>query len=65
MIGIFMLFGLSQYLHFGVFSLFFFFFGFFSLCGYFSEYAGNLGEGEDSEWREQEQQHIIQLIDRF
>lgn len=31
----------------------------------FTEYAGNLGEGEDREWREQEQQHIIQLVDRF
>lgn len=37
----------------------------FGFCVNFSEYAGNLGEGEDSEWREQEQQHIIQLIDRF
>lgn len=32
---------------------------------FFSEYAGNLGESEDNEWRDQEQQHIIQLIDRF
>lgn len=30
-----------------------------------SEYAGNLGETEDNEWRDQEQQHIIQLVDRF
>lgn len=30
-----------------------------------SEYAGNLGEVGDNEWRDQEQQHIIQLIDRF
>lgn len=36
---------------------------FFSYFNY-AEYAGNLGEGQD-EWREQEQQHIIQLVDRF
>lgn len=30
------------------------------------EYAGNLGEDDEStEWRAHEQQHIIQLIDRF
>ncbi|XP_055301947.1 beta-catenin-like protein 1 [Sitodiplosis mosellana] len=29
------------------------------------EYAGNLGDTEDNEWRDQEQQHIIQLVDRF
>lgn len=29
------------------------------------EYAGNLGEAGESEWRDHEQQHIIQLVDRF
>lgn len=29
------------------------------------EYAGNLGDAGDSEWREAEQQHILQLIDKF
>lgn len=29
------------------------------------EYAGNLGDAGSSEWREQEQQHILQLVDRF
>lgn len=29
------------------------------------EYAGNLGDAGDTEWRAQEEQHIIQLIDRF
>lgn len=29
------------------------------------EYAGNLGDAGDSEWRELEQQHILQLVDRF
>ncbi|CAG5107037.1 Similar to Ctnnbl1: Beta-catenin-like protein 1 (Mus musculus) [Cotesia congregata] len=29
------------------------------------EYAGNLGEAGDAEWRETEQQHILQLIDKF
>lgn len=29
------------------------------------EYAGNLGESGDAEWREQEKIHIISLIDRF
>ncbi|XP_052888915.1 beta-catenin-like protein 1 isoform X1 [Anopheles moucheti] len=29
------------------------------------EYAGNLGDASDSDWREQEQAHILQLIDRF
>ncbi|XP_034941278.1 beta-catenin-like protein 1 [Chelonus insularis] len=29
------------------------------------EYAGNLGDAGDSEWRETEQQHILQLIDKF
>lgn len=31
----------------------------------FIEYAGNLGEVGDTDWRDQEQQHIIQLVDRF
>uniref|UniRef100_A0AAG5CUI9 Beta-catenin-like protein 1 N-terminal domain-containing protein n=2 Tax=Anopheles atroparvus TaxID=41427 RepID=A0AAG5CUI9_ANOAO len=29
------------------------------------EFAGNLGDAGDSDWREQEQAHILQLIDRF
>ncbi|XP_071440545.1 beta-catenin-like protein 1 [Hetaerina americana] len=29
------------------------------------EYAGNLGDAGDSDWKEQEQQHILQLIDKF
>lgn len=29
------------------------------------EYAGNLGDAGDSDWREQEQAYIIQLVDRF
>ncbi|XP_058130373.1 beta-catenin-like protein 1 [Anopheles ziemanni] len=29
------------------------------------EFAGNLGDAGDSDWREQEQSHILQLIDRF
>ncbi|CAH1403318.1 unnamed protein product [Nezara viridula] len=29
------------------------------------EYAGNLGDEGDSEWKEQEQQHILQLVDKF
>ncbi|XP_015516996.1 beta-catenin-like protein 1 [Neodiprion pinetum] len=29
------------------------------------EYAGNLGDAGDNEWREAEQQHILQLIDKF
>ncbi|CAH1105199.1 unnamed protein product [Psylliodes chrysocephalus] len=29
------------------------------------EYAGNLGEEGDKEWRDQEQQHIINLVDKF
>lgn len=29
------------------------------------EYAGNLGDAGDSEWRDQEQTHILQLVDRF
>lgn len=31
----------------------------------FIEYAGNLGDAGDTEWREAEQQHILQLIDKF
>lgn len=30
-----------------------------------SEYAGNLGELGDKEWRAQEQQHILNLVDKF
>ncbi|XP_076256888.1 beta-catenin-like protein 1 [Rhynchophorus ferrugineus] len=29
------------------------------------EYAGNLGEEGDKEWRDQEQQHILHLVDKF
>ncbi|XP_034238737.1 beta-catenin-like protein 1 [Thrips palmi] len=29
------------------------------------EYAGNLGDAGDKEWRELEQQHILQLVDKF
>lgn len=29
------------------------------------EYAGNLGDAGDPDWRAQEQQHILQLVDRF
>lgn len=29
------------------------------------EYAGNLGDAGDKDWRDQEQAHIIQLVDRF
>jgi beta-catenin-like protein 1 len=29
------------------------------------EYAGNLGDAGDKDWRDQEQQHILSLVDRF
>nr|CAD7201384.1 unnamed protein product [Timema douglasi] len=29
------------------------------------EYAGNLGDAGDTEWRDLEQQHILQLVDKF
>lgn len=29
------------------------------------EFAGNLGDAGDKDWRDQEQAHIIQLVDRF
>ncbi|CAK1548463.1 unnamed protein product [Leptosia nina] len=29
------------------------------------EYAGNLGDDGSEEWRQQEQQHILQLVDKF
>ena len=29
------------------------------------EYAENLGDAGSSDWREQEQAYIIQLVDRF
>lgn len=35
------------------------------LSAMFAEYAGNLGDAGDNEWREAEQQHILQLIDKF
>lgn len=31
----------------------------------FPEYAGNLGEAGDNDWRDQENAHILQLVDRF
>jgi hypothetical protein len=31
----------------------------------FTEYAGNLGDAGDIEWRDMEQQHILQLVDKF
>lgn len=31
----------------------------------FTEYAGNLGEAGDKDWRDQEQAHILSLVDRF
>lgn len=30
-----------------------------------SEYAENLGDDGDSDWKEQEQAHILSLVDRF
>ena len=30
-----------------------------------AEYAGNLGDAGDPEFKEAEQQHILQLIDKF
>lgn len=32
---------------------------------FLKEYAGNLGDAGDREWRDQEQSHILQLVDRF
>lgn len=32
---------------------------------YVLEYAGNLGDAGDKDWRDQEQSHILQLVDRF
>lgn len=29
------------------------------------EYAGNLGDAQNAEWREQEKQHVLSLINRF
>ncbi|KAL1140811.1 hypothetical protein AAG570_000739 [Ranatra chinensis] len=29
------------------------------------EYAGNLGDDGDPDWKDQEQQHILQLVDKF
>jgi hypothetical protein len=34
-------------------------------CYCFTEYAGNLGDAGDIEWRDMEQQHILQLVDKF
>ena len=36
-------------------------------CLFFSttEYAGNLGDGSESEAKEEEKQHILQLLDKF
>jgi len=32
---------------------------------HYAEYAGNLGDAGDIEWKKAEQQHILQLIDKF
>lgn len=32
---------------------------------YFIEYAGNLGEDGDKEWQEQEQRHILKMVDKL
>lgn len=32
---------------------------------YMREYAGNLGDDGDPEWKQQEKAHILQLVDRF
>lgn len=32
---------------------------------FITEYAGNLGDAGSEEWRQQEQQHILQLVDKF
>jgi hypothetical protein len=37
----------------------------YSELSYFTEYAGNLGDAGDTDWREMEQQHILQLVDKF
>lgn len=29
------------------------------------EYAGNLGDDGDADWKEQDQTHILSLVDRF
>lgn len=29
------------------------------------EYAGNLGDAQNAEWREQEKQHVLSLVNRF
>lgn len=30
-----------------------------------TEYAGNLGEDGDKEWQEQEQRHILKMVDKL
>jgi len=42
-----------------IFSMFIFYYH------YHAEYAGNLGDAGDIEWKKAEQQHILQLIDKF
>lgn len=32
---------------------------------YILEYAGNLGDDGDADWKEQEESHILSLVDRF
>jgi len=32
---------------------------------HFLEYAGNLGEDGDKEWQEQEQRHILKMVDKL
>ncbi|XP_024885121.1 beta-catenin-like protein 1, partial [Temnothorax curvispinosus] len=36
-----------------------------TICHIMREYAGNLGDAGDTEWKEAEQQRILQLIDKF
>jgi len=31
----------------------------------FTEYAGNLGDDGDKEWQEQEQRHILKMVDKL
>ena len=35
------------------------------LCFSFAEYAGNIGDAKDPEAKEQEQNRILQLVDKF
>lgn len=33
--------------------------------GFYTEYAGNLGDDGDKEWQEQEQRHILKMVDKL